>query len=91
MGTDASGQAVVHRGDVELALQNPEAPFDIGQRLAPVDDLGGLQIRGVGHQHQRAVEKLGTRLGAVVLIFWRSLIPALGMVGGCEKSTLSTA
>lgn len=54
---------MIHRGDVEFALENPEAAFDIGQGFIAVDDLGGRQILDVGHQDQFAVKELRARLG----------------------------
>jgi hypothetical protein len=61
VGADAIGQAVEHRGDLDLGLEHPEPPLDVGQRLVARDHLGGVEIGGVRHQQQLAIVEFGPR------------------------------
>lgn len=49
MSSNPLRQAVVDRRNLDLALQNPEAPSDVSQRLVALYHFGGLQVRHVGH------------------------------------------
>ncbi len=66
MRPDAIGQAVEHRRDLDVGLQDPEAPLDVGQALVTRDHLGDLQVGDVGHQQQLAVEQFEVALLVLV-------------------------
>ena len=57
MRPDAVGQAMEDRCDFDLGLQNPESPFDVGQRLVARHDLGRGRIWNVGNEDQLAIHQ----------------------------------
>ncbi len=66
MGTDAVGQAVEHRGDLDLGFENLEAALDVGQALVASQNLKRRQLWHIGHQQQLAVAQFCTRQRLVV-------------------------
>ena len=44
MRSDALGQAVIDRADLDFGLEHTEAALDVGQRLVAGDDLGRCEI-----------------------------------------------
>ena len=65
MGADAPGQTVVHRADLDVALERSEATLDVGQALVTGDDVLGWGV-GVGHHQQLAVQPLQVLLARLV-------------------------
>jgi len=56
--TNALGQSVKHRSDLDLALEHPKATLDIGQTLITLDDFSWREIIDIGEQHEFAVKGL---------------------------------
>ena len=57
MRPDAVGQAMEDRCDFDLGLQNPESPFDVGQRLLARHDLGWGRPRDIGNEDEFAIDQ----------------------------------
>ena len=66
VGSDSVRQSVVHRPDLDLRLEHPKAPLNIGQRLVAANDVLGAQIGCIGHQRQFAIHKARMAQGVVI-------------------------
>lgn len=58
MSADTLGQAMMHGGDLDVALEHPKTAFDVGQCLVAGNDFISSES-GVGDQQQLAIELLG--------------------------------
>ncbi len=59
-------QPVVHRCDLDLGFEHPEAPLDARKRLVADHALPSLELRRIGHQQQLAVPPLGALQGSLI-------------------------
>jgi hypothetical protein len=66
VGSDSARQSVVHRPDLDLGLEHPKAPLNIGQRLVTANDVLGAQIGCIGHQQQFAIHQARMCQGFVI-------------------------
>ena len=55
MSTNALRQPVVDRPDLDLGLEHPETPFDVGEGLVAADDFTGPRVRSVRHLQELGV------------------------------------
>ena len=44
MGADTFRQAVIDRGDLDVALEDAEGPLDVGQTFVAIHDLRGAVV-----------------------------------------------
>jgi hypothetical protein len=73
--TDALGQAMMNRGDVDVLLEHAEAALNVGERLVAIDHIDGREIRGALHAWLGVVDqRLRTRdAGALINLDWPRL------------------
>ena len=69
-------------GDQQIALEDAEPAFNVGQTLVALDDLGGAEVRNIGQQHELAVEALGGCDGGFV----NGVAEAVGCVVGSNEA-----
>jgi hypothetical protein len=55
VGSDAVGQPMENRRDFDFALEDVEAPLDVGQALVALHHVGCARSSIVGDQHQLAI------------------------------------
>ena len=66
MGTDATRQPVMDRGDLDVWFQNAEVAHDNCQALVAYNGFGGRKIGSIGRQGQLSIEEFGLRDCAVI-------------------------
>jgi len=57
---------MVHRCDLDIGFQHPEAPLDVGQGLVPGDRFGRRKILGIGQEDRISIERFGIGVRVVI-------------------------
>ncbi len=82
VSSDEIGKAVIDGGDLQIALEHPEAALDVGEILVAGHDLIGAEVGDVCEQHQFAVEALGACDG----VLGHAVAEPLGLVVGLDEA-----
>jgi hypothetical protein len=80
--TDAIGQSMEDRRDVQVVLEHAEAALDVGQTLVAFDDLRSDEVVDIGQQHELAVEHFGALNGR----FIHAITEAVGEIVGLDEA-----